>query len=166
MCSWEGLVLPFQSKRSVVMLRDSAKGYCSSSPFEGQLHRDSITSIDLCKSTDDETSSTVCSLDESISSTSSCVTFADCIVSEVFERPATTAEEKSELFYSDRDYQRFRREYFHQRDERPRAVRFAGVSNIFVYPTNAPRDALYYSDKDLQRFLDEFVSSLNEAAFM
>jgi hypothetical protein len=89
------------------------------------------------------------------------VTFARPLVTEIYERPATTAAEKKVLFYTDTEYRDFRLDYL--RNKRDTVVQFADVvvTDVHEYPCAASADELYYSEKDLQRFLDEFIQSLN-----
>jgi hypothetical protein len=123
-------------------------------------HRDSF----LClldfknidgKDDDDETASTV-SCSESCSSGSSSVTFAEPLVSDVFFRPATSREEKHLLYYCDRDFREFRKEYQScgKREPRDSVVSFSEtiVTGVHLYPPVEDKSALYYSESDLKRY--------------
>ena len=178
------------SKRSLVMREPS--------PSLLFPHRDSLLCYGLeglekkleLEAADDDTASTVSSLDESFSSTTA-VSFVEEIVTAVYVRPATTLAEKRDLYYSDTDYRRFRYEFYYKREPRETTVKFSPtlVSHVHAYPEDIQldKDTLFYSEKDLQRcvehvsersqsqyhrvsnasavfprFLDDFVSSLHE----
>lgn len=123
-------------------------------------HRDSILCLlDLRimdgKEDDDETASTV-SCSESFSSSSGSVTFAEPLVTDVFIRPATPREEKARLFYGDRDYREFRKEYYMygKREPRDAVVSFADtiVTDVHEYAQVEDKSILYYSETDLKRY--------------
>jgi hypothetical protein len=105
---------------------------------------------------DDETASTV-SCSESFScSSSSSVTFAEPLVSDVFVRPATPRGEKHLLYYCDRDFREFRKEYnlCGRREPRESVVSFseAIVTDIRLYPPVEDKSVLYYTESDLKRY--------------
>lgn len=132
-------------------------------------HRDSF----LCKPTklhqDDDTVSTVTSssFDESDSSFSTVtgVSFAEPLVTQVWLRPYTTKQEKRVLFYNERDFMEFKRDYYYGRN---RLVSFADsvVSNVWTIPPVADSSKAFYSENELQQFLDEFVESLEKGMGM
>jgi hypothetical protein len=139
----------------------------------------SSSSIALAASKDDDdTVSTMYSIDEeesfSSSSSSSCssalsVSFADPLVTHVYERPSTTLAEKFVLYYADLEYRKFKRDYVHTKRSRSGGptVHFSDdlVSSVHEYDAGSEgtKDDLFYNDSDLQRFLDEFVASLNDS---
>jgi len=99
-----------------------------------------------------------------ITTTSSCssslgrapgVTFAEPLVTHVHTRPKTSRQEKKFLFYTDREYRTFRREYSlcGGREPRDSVVQFSDelVSEYHVYPMHQEKDQLYYSECDLKR---------------
>jgi hypothetical protein len=159
-----GLALPMVSKRRAVMMGESKTSSRTATNSAIMCKSGSCASFDKYRD-DDETASTVSSYDDSTSSIGS-VSFAGELVTEVYVRPVTTLQEKRELYYTERDYRRFRQEYFMEQacNARPRAVSFAPkmVTNVHSYSVGADRDNLYYSNDDLQRFLDDFLSSLNK----
>ena len=136
---------------------------------------------------DDQTLETINTDEEdesssSISSSVSSVTFADPLVTEVRYRPVVaTIEEKELLFYSDKDYQAFRRDFMRkqralfraqrqlqrqmqQQQRRRRKVHFPQdnvVTGVFeyVHPGQTPheKERLFYSERDLERYVYLFV---------
>jgi hypothetical protein len=127
-------------------------------------HRDSLLCLldlknlegkDEC---DDETASTVsCSESSSCSSASSLsVTFAEPLVSDVFIRPTTSREEKHLLYYCDRDFREFRREYYScgRREPRDSVVSFSEsiVTDVHLYAPVEDKSVLYYTESDLKRY--------------
>jgi hypothetical protein len=123
-------------------------------------HRDSLLCLlDLRildgKEDDDETASTV-SCSESFSSSSGSVTFAEPLVTDGFIRPATPREEKARLFYCDRDYREFRKEYYMygKREPRDAVVSFSDkiVTDVHEYAQVEDKSMLYYSESDLKRY--------------
>jgi hypothetical protein len=124
-------------------------------------HRDSLLCLlDLRildgKEDDDETASTV-SCSESFSSSSGSVTFAEPLVTDVFIRPSTPREEKARLFYCDRDYREFRKEYYMygKREPRDAVVSFSDkiVTDVHEYAQVEDKSILYYSESDLKRYV-------------
>jgi hypothetical protein len=94
---------------------------------------------------DDDTASTVSSSEDAsvASSCDSCsVRFAEQLVTQVYERPATTSAEKHVLFYSDLDYRQFRRDYYQFRRHRASTVKFADelVSGVYEYADEGRKD--------------------------
>ena len=117
---------------------------------------------------DDGTASTVSSIDEdsfSSSCSEACVSFAEPLVTRVYERPITTLAEKHVLFYSDLEYRSFRRDYFESKQRSDSLVQFDDdlVTEVHEYSIEGRKEDLFYNDDDLQRFLDEFVASLNNS---
>lgn len=104
---------------------------------------------------DDDTASTV-SCSDSDASSSGAVTFANPLVTDVFLRPVTTREDKARLYYCDRDYREFRREYHlcGKREPRDSVVCFCEtvVSEVFEYAAIEEKELLYYSESDLKRY--------------
>lgn len=161
-CYTIGLQVPtLASRRQLVMQerlsfkteqKDEILAICDS-PVYGNFPK--VKSLSTM-SADDDTASTVSSFDDSLSGYS--VTFADEIVTAVFVRPATTREEKRELFYSDIDYRRFRYESYCNREIKDTVVKFAPsvVSNIHVYPCAEEKELLFYSATDLQRYVARY----------
>ena len=103
---------------------------------------------------DDDTAST-CSSDESCTSCSGTVCFAEELVSAVYERPKTTYSEKHLLFYSDLEYRQFKRDYclYKLELQRNSLVKFQEepVTEVHVYHQQGEKDELFYSEKELQR---------------
>jgi hypothetical protein len=118
---------------------------------------------------DDDTASTVSLTEEdfsfsnSISNDRSSVTFAEPVVTAIYTRCVTTSDEKHALYYCDRDFREFRRQYLHRK--KTCLVQFpisSVVTCVHEYPYPETTETLYYTESDLKRFLDDFVSSLNE----
>jgi hypothetical protein len=104
-------------------------------------------------STDDETASTI-STECSISSSASYnVSFSPCLVTAEFERPATMPHEKQELYYCEKDYRRFRREYYEFRKRGSSLVHFCEelVTQVHQYSSEGSPSDLYYNETDLKR---------------
>lgn len=147
-----GINLPTQSARCTVdktMIKRAR-------PVPFLSHRDSMLCLidikaHVSKSDDDDTASTV-SCSDSFSSTSS-VSFVEPLVTEVYFRPRTTYEEKQQLFYTEREYRAFRREYYLYGRQEPRdpIVQFSDNISVHVYKASAEKDRLYYSEADLKR---------------
>lgn len=166
-----GLEVPlFKARDAVMRLRRREVPQGALVRFQGQVvcidfSKVSSASAEYYK--DDDTASTVSS-DDSVSScaTGSCVTFAEQLVTDVFERPATTWSEKHVLFYSELEYRQFRRDYclYKMQSQRNILVKFAEepVSAVYEYSQDGEKDELFYTEQELQRFLDEFVASLNQ----
>jgi len=133
-----------ENSNSVFLHRDSLLLHNHS--FQKQITKD-----------DDDTASTVSNTtvstlyDYQISSTS--VTFAEPLVTHVFERPRTNREEKRVLHYADYEYRQFRRDYIEGVRHRDPVVKFKEnlVTNVHVYPQLEENEALFYSESDLQR---------------
>lgn len=115
------------------------------------LSIDSPSCFDLKESSrlDDDTASL--SSGES-SSFSYSVSFANPLVTAVFERPKTTPEEKHLFYYSDLEYREFRNDAMNGREPRERVVKFDPkiVSQVHTYSIAVNKDILFYSDSDLQ----------------
>ena len=170
-CQVLGVASPLpchKSARRAVSRRDgrgSASNSASDSspllPIVSLLHhRDSLLCLlDLRmldgKEDDDETASTV-SCSESFSSSSGSVTFAKPLVTDVFIRPATSRDEKARLFYCDRDYREFRKEYYMygKREPRDAVVSFSDtiVTDVHEFAQVEDKSILYYSEADLKRY--------------
>jgi hypothetical protein len=75
------------------------------------------------------------------------------LVTDVFERPKTTQEEKHNFYYSDLEYREFRNDCLREREPRERVVKFDPkiVSEVHTYSTAVNKDILFYSDSDLQK---------------
>ena len=89
------------------------------------------------------------------------VTFADTLVSAVYERPRTSPTERREMFYSASDYRLFRMDFYSGKPPKDLAVKFCVTPTIHEYESPANHDELYYSENDLQKFLDDFLKSLH-----
>lgn len=103
---------------------------------------------------DDDTLSTVSSDDDSFASTGGCVvTFAEPLVTAVYERPVTTTAEKFRLFYTDLEYREFRRDFYQSRRKRTSIVHFASdlVTDVYEYSCQGKKNDLFYNEADLQR---------------
>jgi hypothetical protein len=152
------------SKSSLIMEEDTS---CSSS--------------ESSVSDDEETSS---QLDHRL------VRFCAPLVTASYVRPVTTIEEKYELYYTEREYREFRRNYvLHSRSQqkhqqqrvdrlqqqqqddtanktnvtrKPSVVQFHVdvITEIHTTPTIDNPTELYYSRMELQGLLDDFVASL------
>lgn len=115
------------------------------------------------------------------------VRFCAPLVTASYVRPVTTIEEKYELYYTEREYREFRRNYVsHTRSQqqridrlqqqqqhstsankinitrKPSVVQFHVdvITEIYTTPTIDNPTELYYSRTELQGFLDDFVASL------
>jgi len=128
-----------------------------------ESHNDSLRLwLEKPKFVDDDTASTVSLSEDSHSSSSSGVSFADPLVTEVHILPLITRSEKSRMFYSDYEYQEFRREY--RNGGRRKCVKFAPVpvSEVFLRPNVENKDEMYYSSEELRQFLEDFILSLGD----
>ena len=104
----------------------------------------------------DTVSTTECSEDDNSFSESSAgcdshaptVRFAVPPVTEIYERPFTTREERRELFYTNSEYREFRRDAFYSQC----TVRFHEdvVTQVLEIPPPEDPSVLYYSESDLQ----------------
>ena len=162
-----GLQLPSLKARDSVMSKPIRSSSCSF-----LLHRDSLLMLNLKqhKTLDDDadTVSTVLSAsDSSLSADFNSVTFAEPLVTEVHLRPYTTRREKQVLFYSEKDYLEFKRDYYYG-TTRSTLVKFAEtvVSHVWTVPQHEDPSQLYYTETELQQFLDEFVASLDKRCEM
>jgi hypothetical protein len=101
--------------------------------------------------------------DSSLSVDFNSVTFAEPLVTEVHLRPYTTRQEKQVLFYNERDYLEFKRDYYYG-TTRNTLVKFAEtvVSQVWTVPQHEDPSQVYYTEAELQQFLDEFVASLDK----
>jgi len=156
-----GLTMPLQTARDSVMkpLQSRRRSYHAM-----LSSTDSMFYMDFKKTTlsDDDTASTVSS-GESYSFPSS-VSFAKQLVTEVYERPRTTATEKRALYYSHNDFASFRHDLIHGVPDRDTVVKFPVnmVTEVHRYSAPVNKESLYYTESDLQSFLDDFIDSLNE----
>jgi hypothetical protein len=143
-----GLSLPSTSARSAVMQETKISRKAVSSPLAG----DSFLCFDCKESSllDDDTASL--SSGES-SSFSNSVSFATPLVTDVFERPKTTQEEKHNFYYTEVEYREFRNDCLRGREPRERIVKFDPkiVSKVHTYSIAVNKDILFYSDSDLQK---------------
>lgn len=97
---------------------------------------------------DDKTVSTV-NDDESFSTTGSGgVSFAAPLVTAVYERPTTSAEEKRELYYTESEYREFKRNYFFRKPDVQ--IHDRVVTDVWEIPVPEEPSELYYSESDLQ----------------
>ena len=104
------------------------------------------------------------------------VRFSTPLVTARYVRPVTTLHEKYELYYTEREYREFRRNYvWHARNQppqmpltahrKPSVVQFHIDVITAVHTTPIILDnpsELYYSKCELQGFLDDFVASLSK----
>ena len=104
------------------------------------------------------------------------VRFSTPLVTASYVRPVTTLHEKYELYYTEREYREFRRNYvWHARNQppqlpltahrKPSVVQFHIDVITAVHTTPIILDnpsELYYSKCELQGFLDDFVASLSK----
>lgn len=159
--SFLGLELPSLGARHAVMKLPTGRRK-RPAPSLIDCHRDSLLCISnvekissmLSTTKDDDTLSTVSSDDDSFVSTSGClVTFAEPLVTAVYERPVTTMAERFRLFYTDLEYREFRRDYYQSQRKRTCLVHFASelVSEVHEYPCQGIKDDLFYNETDLQR---------------
>jgi hypothetical protein len=157
-----GLQLPSMKARDSVM---SSKPIGSSS-FSLFSVQDSLLMMNYKKLDDDADTVSTTSLSASDSSLSvdfNSVTFAEPLVTEVHFRPYTTRQEKQVLFYNERDYLEFKRDYYYG-TTRNTLVKFAAtvVSQVWTVPQHEDPSQVYYTEAELQQFLDEFVASLDK----
>lgn len=107
---------------------------------------------------DGETASTLSECDASFSSSSegldSCVSFAPCLVTEVYLRPCTERNERQQLYYNEIDFRRFRMEYRQSlyRRRQP-SVTFSPsvVSHVHELPAVDNKHEVYYSSTELKQ---------------
>lgn len=85
----------------------------------------------------------------------SVVSFAATLVTEIFERPRTSRDEKKELYYSRSEIYTFRKE------RNDPLVRFGEETQVFEYEKEGDKGELYYNESDFKRFLEDFVASVN-----
>jgi hypothetical protein len=132
-------------------------------------------SVDDDNDEDDENSHSFLGEDTSFSSESSddendephrTVSFCTPLVTACYLRPTTSAEEKKTLYYTDKDYREFRRNYFcYNRLRRDRSrdanmtevnkrsvVQFHldDINDVYIIPTIDNPSELYYSRLELQ----------------
>jgi hypothetical protein len=121
---------------------------------------------------DDDTASTVslladdtsCSSAECGSGSSATVTFCAPLVTEIYERPVTTPDEKAALYYTEREYREFRRDFVYGQPRR--LVHFHSdvvtavldlppsvISNLDESSPSTCASDLYYSESDLQGYV-------------
>jgi hypothetical protein len=149
-----GFFLPLTSARGAVM---QEKRIATPQAFRSSLtgrHNDSMLCFNFKTANsqlDDDTASTVSSGD-SMSFTNT-VSFANPLVTDVFERPRTTPEEKRDLYYTEVEYREFRYDCMYGREPRERVVKFEPkiVSQVHTYTTPVNKDTLFYSESDLQK---------------
>ena len=125
----------------------------SSASFNNS-HRASLLCLKQSVSLDDDdTMSTLSSSssDSSLSSRGSSVTFSYPLVTEIYARPRTTPEEKSQLFYKDSEYRQFRHEYIYGRRQRKRVDFSMNPPGVWAYEAQGEKSSLYYNQADLQR---------------
>mmetsp|Transcript_12764 Transcript_12764/g.18127 ORF Transcript_12764/g.18127 Transcript_12764/m.18127 type:complete len:196 (-) Transcript_12764:439-1026(-) len=183
-----GVTLPCLQARAAVMKEPIHKNNKSTQKplvehWQGRISfmKDDTTSSSLSsyhgKLDDDDTVST-CSLSDSESQDSSykMVTWAEPLVTDVRERPRTSRNDKSMLYWQEQDYIEMRREatlsrrrsssrqQHQQHQERRRLVKFAdcAVTDVWTVPYAENKSQLFYTELELQEFLDEFVASLDK----
>lgn len=103
------------------------------------------------------------------------VRFGTPLVTATFTRPVTTTEKKPELYYTEREYREFRRQFGRSRRRctQPHGTTLTTTTATVVqFHVNVVTEIhetchmldnpseLYYSRTELQGFLDEFVASL------
>lgn len=153
-----GLQLPCFSARNAVMncvngrnIIREPKSRCNvEKRFSFEFSKESLGQ----SSTDDDTVSTTstgCSFSSSISSNN--VSFSPCLVTAEYERPVTKPEQKRELYYCDKDYRRFRRDYYDFRRRGSSLVHFSEdlVTQVHEYSSEGSAADLYYNEADLKR---------------
>lgn len=148
---------------------------------------DSDTYDDDFSNTSVEEEETSCSSESSneddcdvVSAAHRMVRFGTPLVTATYTRPVTTTEEKYELYYTEREYREFRRQFGRhtvskcgrsQRANHPPTSRTACVVQFHVnvvteiHETSSKMEnpsELYYSRTELQGFLDDFVASLSQ----
>ena len=103
------------------------------------------------------------------------VRFGTPLVTATFTRPVTTTEKKPELYYTEREYREFRRQFGRGRRScclQPHGTTLTTTATVVQFHVNVVTEIhetchmldnpseLYYSRTELQGFLDEFVASL------
>eukprot|EP00521_Asterionellopsis_glacialis_P013505 CAMPEP_0195294116 /NCGR_PEP_ID=MMETSP0707-20130614/14142_1 /TAXON_ID=33640 /ORGANISM="Asterionellopsis glacialis, Strain CCMP134" /LENGTH=194 /DNA_ID=CAMNT_0040355007 /DNA_START=35 /DNA_END=619 /DNA_ORIENTATION=+ len=182
-----GLPLPCLQARNAVMKEPTNKSTtnapCASAVehWQGRISFMKDASSSSSHKLDDDTVST-CSLSDSESQQDSSlsfkmVTWSEPLVTEVRERPRTSRNDKSVLYWQERDYIEMRHEATASRrrnssrqTRKPksrrttRLVKFAdcAVTDVWTVPYAENKSQLFYTERELQEFLDEFVASLDK----
>ena len=125
------------------------------------LHRDSLDNVtfqlaapspkilkQLMEDDDDDQTVSTVNDDESFSTTGSGVSFAAPLVTAVYERPTTSADEKRELYYTESEYREFKRNYFFRKPDVQ--IHDRVVTEVWEIPVPEEPSELYYSESDLQ----------------
>ena len=175
-----------QHSRHVVFkaLRDNVDPYdyeCDSETDDDDYDDYSNTSVEeeatSCSSSSSSESSNDDDDDGDVATTTNAhrtVRFGTPLVTATFTRPVTTTEKKPELYYTEREYREFRRQFGRsRRRSQPHGTTLATTTATVVqFHVNVVTEIhetchmldnpseLYYSRTELQGFLDEFVASL------
>ena len=100
------------------------------------------------------------------------VRFGTPLVTATYTRPVTTTEKKPELYYTEREYREFRRQFGRSGRRRCCSQPLTTTATVVQFHVNVVTEIhetchmldnpseLYYSRTELQGFLDEFVASL------
>ena len=141
-----GIQLPAMKARDAIQ-KEPALSSVSILP-----HQDSLLLLNLNKHKEMDDDDTVSTMLSSCSSLGLGVTFADPVVTEIHTRPYTTRLEKRALYYCERDYLEFKRDYFYG-STRDTLVKFTEtvVSHVWTVPRHEEPSEMYYTEAELQR---------------